>query len=124
MKYKIRFHLAQGVNFQKWQIRSSDGEVQFYEPSEVTIFMHGCKLHNNTNMAQKIFDGAHKEVCAWVEAEDVTVVMIPTKNIMDTSTRVLYNPKVSINWRREGKNVDGESYQELFTSNRHIIKGK
>lgn len=122
--YKIRFHLAKGVNYMHWQIKHKDGTVEFHDPSKVTIFMSGCKLKNNTNMAQKIFDGAHKDVCAWVEAEDVSVAIIPIKNIMDTSTKVLYNPKVSINWRNKGKNVDGVVFDELFTFGKYIVKGK
>ena len=122
--YKVRFHLAKGKNYKKWQIKSPSGAVSFHEPSEVTIFMHGCILHNNTNMALKIYEGANKDVCAWVSCEDVTVACLPTKNIMSTSTKVLYNPKVSINWRHKGENVDGFEFDELFTSERHIIKGK
>jgi hypothetical protein len=122
--YKIRFHLAKGKNYLKWQIKSPDGSVEFYEPSEVTIFMRGCRLHNSTSIALKIFGGAHKEVCAWVEAVHVMVAVLPIKNIMDTSSKVLYNPRVSVNWRVDGVNVDGMTFGELFTSHRHIILGR
>jgi hypothetical protein len=122
--YRIRFHLAAGKNFMKWQVKSPDGTVAFYEPSEVTLFMDGCTLKNQPNGAKKIFEGHNKFVVAWVEAVDVTVVVLPIKNVMSTSKKVSYNPAVAPNWVLDGENVDGTSHQKLFTSNRSVIKGK
>jgi hypothetical protein len=98
--------------------------VKFYEPSEVTIFMEGCKLRNSPLLAQRIFDGATKDVCAWVDAKEVTVVPLPIKNIMSTSKVLHFNPKVLPYWNSDKLNIDNEQYVRLFTSNRHIIKGK
>ena len=120
--YRIRFHLAKGKNFMKWQVKSPSGEVQFYEPSEVTIFMEGCVLRNQKGTAEKIFGGEDKTVCAWVDAVDLRVVAAPIKNIMSTSAVLHYNPRVLPYWNLDGKDIDKSKHTSLFTSNRHIIK--
>ena len=117
--FKVRFHLQKGENFMKWQIKDADGTVSFHDPSEVTLYMRGCFLRNRKGTAQKIYDGANKDVCAWVEAEEV-VVMIPLKNPMNSSN-VAYDPRVTPYWRLNGENVDKTSYGELFTSGRKIF---
>jgi len=122
--YKVRFHLGKGKNFMKWQVKSPSGAVAFYEPSEVTIFMESCLLKNSKKTAERIFGGEDKTVCAWVEAKDVTVVVLPIKNIMSTSTILHYNPRVTPFWfnGKTAENIDKTRYPNLFTSNRHIIK--
>ena len=72
--YKVRFHLGAGENFMKWQVKSPDGTVKFYKPEEVGILMTGCFLRNQKGTAEKIHAGANKTVCAWVEAQLVSVV--------------------------------------------------
>jgi hypothetical protein len=118
--YKVRFHLQKGKNYMKWQIKDADGTVTFHDPAEVTLYMRGCFLKNQKGTAQKIYDGASKDVCAWVEAEEVDVVVIPLKNPMN-STHVAYDPRVAPYWRLNGENVDGLTVEELFTSDRRIF---
>ena len=72
-KYKIRFNLGRGENYLKWKITSPNGDVNNYEPTEVCLHMENCKLVNQKGSAQKIFDGANKTVCAWIESETVTI---------------------------------------------------
>lgn len=120
--YRIRFHLGKGENFMKWQVKSPSGAVAFYEPSKVTIFMDGCVLRNRPSGAKKIFEGDEKHVVAWVDAVDVRVVVLPIKNIMNTSAVLHYNPRVLPYWNIAGKDIDKSKHDSLFTSNRHIIK--
>ena len=123
MKFKLRFNLGQGENFMKWKLTSPDGEVQFFEPSEVVITLNNAKLINHKSTAKKIFDGANKEVCAWIEADRVDVheqksgdmLMMPT-----SKPKVSYNPRIVPNWVLNGENVDKEVFGRLYTIGRNI----
>ncbi len=42
---KVRFHLAKGENFMKWQVTSPSG-VAYYDPEHFHITMRNCKLRN------------------------------------------------------------------------------
>ena len=72
-KYKIRFNLGRGENYLKWKVTSPNGDVNYYEPNDVCLHMENCKLVNQQGTANKIFDGANKTVCAWIESETVTI---------------------------------------------------
>lgn len=121
--FKVRFHLAKGKNYRKWQIKDADGTVSFYEPSEVTLYMRNCFLHNNKKTAEKIFGGEDKTVCAWVSCKEVDVVVLPIKNPMN-SVNLAYDPRVAPHWRNGEDNIDGTDYDELFTSDRKIFLSK
>ncbi len=124
-KYKVRFHLSKGVNYMKWQVRDNEGNVQYFEPSEVSLKLKDCKLKNQISTARKIHNGAHKAVCAWVECESVEV--IDTVDV-DGLGQLSYNPQTTPNWvlRNErstsnGKNIDGCSFDEVVRSNRNLF---
>jgi len=114
---KVRFHLAQGVNFMKWQIKDNKGNVIYLEPSEVSLSLHNCKLVNRPSTAKKIHEGAHKTVCAWIECEGYNINKPPT--VVDNQI-VTYNPRVTPNWVLNGENVDGVIYEEIETLNRAL----
>ena len=123
-KYKVRFHLAPGENFMKWQVKDAEGNVSFYEPSEVSLKLCNCFLRNQPTTAKKIHDGANKTVCAWVECESVEVVRsVKFKN----GFHLAYNPRVMPNWflnneksKLHGKNLDGKEFREVLSSNRRL----
>ena len=123
--FKVRFHLAQGENFMKWQVKLPNGEVKFYEPSEVSIRMFGCFLRNQKGTAQKIHDGANKTVCAWVECDDVVVMPVEDELVseMEEFTRVSYNPRVAPNWVCQGENADGKEMTFLISEGRSLYGG-
>ena len=50
---KVRFHLAKGENYMKWQVKDANGDVQYLEPEQVSIKMYGCKLINQRGTAEK-----------------------------------------------------------------------
>ena len=75
--------------------------------------MKGCKLFNQKGSAKKIYEGANKTVCAWVECDNVDII---DRVIVHSSARkVCYNPRVTPNWELDGENVDKSEFDELFT---------
>jgi hypothetical protein len=121
--YKVRFHLAQGENFMKWQVKLVDSkEVQYYDPEEVTLLMSKCKLRNQASTAKKINEGANKTVCAWIDCENVRVLdrKIPQTHIDDF---VRFNPRIKPYWmgRNESDNLDNQEIETLWTDGRNIL---
>lgn len=131
-QYRIRFHLQKGEHFQHWQIKDCDsGEVLFFDPATHLIHAEGCRLRNQPATANKIFQGADKTVCAWVDADRIHVTNTGRHgynaeyeaNLRGTNPpKVSYNPKVSPNWRNaSGDNIDGATFRELMFCNRSVF---
>jgi hypothetical protein len=120
-KFQVRFNLGAGENFLKWKVTNPSGVAKYYEPSEVTIIMEGCKLVNHKGTAEKIFDGANKTVCAWVQASEVTVYHKMDEEFLTVGDKVCYNPKVAPNWMVDGENVDKQEFAELVTVDRGVF---
>ena len=127
--YKVRFHLAQGENFMKWQIKSrvNDGTgardvIEYHDPEEVTLLMSKCKLRNQASTAKKINEGANKTVCAWIDCENVRVLdrKIPQTHIDDF---VRFNPRIKPYWmgRNQSDNLDNQEIETLWTDGRNIL---
>ena len=54
MNYKIRFHLAKGVNFMKWQIKDTkSGEVIYISPKYYSLHFEGVTLKNSKSPTAK-----------------------------------------------------------------------
>tara|TARA_R110000851_G_scaffold4416_1_gene17951 strand:+ start:2484 stop:3020 length:537 start_codon:yes stop_codon:yes gene_type:complete len=111
-KYKIRFNLGRGENYLKWKVTSPNGAVNYYEPNKVCLHMENCKLVNQKGSAQKIFDGANKTVCAWIESETVTIF---TPSNIGQGIKVTFNPRVQPNWVCDGEIVDKGRFDVLYT---------
>lgn len=117
-KYQVRFNLGKGKNFMKWKVSYPSGTARYYEPSEVLIIMNGCKLVNHKGTAKKIFDGANKTVCAWVECDGVKVI---DKVVTQSEARqVCYNPRVTPHWVLDNEVVDKGEFEELFTVGKSV----
>lgn len=112
-KYKIRFNLGRGENYLKWKVTSPNGDVNYYEPNNVCLHMENCKLVNQQGTANKIFDGANKTVCAWIESETVTI--FHPLNAIAKGTKISYNPRVQPNWVCDGEIVDKGRYDVLYS---------
>ena len=75
------------------------------------------------SMARKIFEGANKNVCAWVACEDVEVrdrgkVIPPPVNGM---TQYKYNPRKNPHWSTDtNPNMDGKKFSVMMTHDRKI----
>jgi hypothetical protein len=121
-RIKVRFNLSRGKNYLKWKIEYPSGEVEYHSPTDTQLIMKTCQLKNNRNIADKIFHGQHKSVCAWILCEDIEVrfdkfVAYDTMN-MD---QLKYNPKKLPYWVIDDKNhnhaicMDGVKFSEIGT---------
>ena len=111
--YKVRFNLGRGKNYLKWKVISPSGDVNYYTPNNVCLHMENCKLVNQKGTAQKIFDGANKTVCAWIECETLTI--FEPLNAIANGTKISYNPRVQPNWACDGEIVDKGRYDVLYS---------
>jgi hypothetical protein len=117
MRYQIRFHLGKGEHFGKWQVKSAVG-VRYYDPASVSLTLLDCQLRNHPGTARKIHAGAHKKVCAWVEANDVLV----SGPVEMAGVSVSYNPKVAPHWRNQsGECIDNKRIEVLRSIGRQMI---
>lgn len=125
---KVRFHLGRGENYNKWQVTYHQGAKFYYEPSEVKLVLYSCTLHNAKNIAEKIWCGATKSVCSWVECERLEVKNIKfadadklfSKN-PDLYQHIRYNPKFLPYWTNDaGKNLDNKKFDYLISINNKI----
>lgn len=116
---KVRFNLGKGKNFMKWKIEYSGGIV-YLSPENVNLKLVNARLRNQKSTANKIKDGANKSVCSWIICDEVKVLINPY-DITSTSEQIRYNPRVNPFWMdSEGNNIDGKSFDVLFTNGRNI----
>ena len=123
-RYRVRFHLAKGDNYMKWQVFDKErGTKKYYEPETNSVIMFDCDLGNRPATAKKIFNGENKTVCAWVACEDVEVkdrgeVIPPPVNGM---TQYKYNPRKNPHWFTDtNDNMDGKKFSVMMTHDRKI----
>ena len=117
---KVRFHLAKGQNYMKWQIKENNGLTYYYDPNEVDMILENCELHNSKKTAEGIFNGAEKTVCSWIECDRVFVYN--AVGDVDYDNQLSYNPRIKPNWvDSEGNNVDGHSYEKIVTKGRKVF---
>lgn len=136
-RFRVRFHLAQGPNFMRWQVsdrtdnpRANNGKAHkdYYNPEFCDIVMTGCKLGNRPATARRIFDGENKTVCAWVDCDmvDIKYKKSPDYQTPDTSDLInyKYNPRKNPHWfTDDDNNVDGATFNTLTTNGRKIYGG-
>lgn len=120
-KFQVRFNLGAGENFMKWKVTSPNGKAKYYEPNDVTLYMEDCKLVNHKGTAQKIYDGANKTVCAWVECANVVVYHKMPNDFVEGGAKVSYNPRVTPNWVMDGENVDKKKVGNLVSLDRSLL---
>jgi hypothetical protein len=112
MSYKVRFHLAKGDHFMHFQIKNTEtNEVTYADPSKFSLYMLDIKLKNQKATATKINNGAHKTVCAWIEAREVFVVS-PFSDLRPPWYKpISYNPRVAPHWQDEqSQDIDNSKY--------------
>lgn len=137
--YKVRFHLAKGANYMKWQITGDaspnkpSGKPFYCDPSTVCIQMINAKLVNHVATATKIKCGANKTVCAWIEAENIVVYRDDTAggraNIDHINTKItnnnpelFYNPRKVPYWcGHNGENLDNQKELTIFTNKKRLF---
>lgn len=126
---KVRFNLGRGDNYMKWQVKGSNGNVVYYDPDNTVLFLMGARLTNSPTTAKRIYNGQHKVVCAWIEAENVNVyrkdeVPIEYYNAYKNPDNELrYNPRVAPNWQdAQGNNVDNHSFPVVATIGKAVFE--
>jgi len=118
--YKVRFNLGKGKNYMKWKVEGLEG-VRYYNPDEVQIVMHGCQLKNQKKTAEKILEGAHKTVCAWVKCTAVDIQQPGTAS-WENPIQLKYNPRVLPHWFiNEGECVDGMVVEKIISIGRKLV---
>jgi hypothetical protein len=120
MKHKIAFHLARGINFMHFQIKMGNGEIVYVNPNTHSIILRGCTLKNQKAASLKIFNGADKQRCAWVEFDSFEIVPI-IETI--SATNVRFNPRICATWmvNNEG-NKDNTTFETLYTSKHNLYQ--
>jgi hypothetical protein len=116
-KYRVRFNLGKGSRYRKWKIEFDGKTLVYIEPNDVTLIMENCKLVNHQSTAEKIYKGANKTVCAWVECEHLSL----REPISIGGEHVSYNPRAAPNWVFQGENVDGEIFAMIRTKGRELL---
>jgi len=118
--YKVRFNLGAGKNYMKWKVEGPEG-VAYYSPDEVQIVMGNCQLKSQRKTAEKILEGAHKTVCAWVKCGTLAIKGDRVLN-EGSALQLKYNPRVLPHWFiNEGENVDNKTAIIIFTSGRKLF---
>ena len=119
-RYRVRFHLAKGKNFMKWQVFDKlHNTKDYYDPDTRSIIMRDCFLGNHATNAKKIFDGENKTVCAWVACNEVCVVdSAPTVGKL---THYKYNPRKNPHWHTDTlNNADNLKFNVMVTNKRKV----
>lgn len=121
-KYKVRFNLGKGEHFMKWKVTSPEGHVDYYDPNEHTLIMHMCKLRNQPSAANKIFEGANKTVCAWIDAEHVEVKSEAVPIVYHSDIELLFNPRKQPHWTyyTDIQNLDNKEIDCIVTEGRRV----
>lgn len=121
--FKIRFHLKNGKNFLNWQITNIEtGVKQYVDPELHDLVMGDCKLHNRKGVANSIFKGGEKNVCAWIVCTAYTTR--PRTAPEGRSQAIRYNPRDCIHWHLEsdtGTNLDNARFKQIVSSGRKLF---
>lgn len=119
---KIRYHLQRGPHYKHWQIKTKY-ETFYIDPSSCMITLHNCVLHNNRKVADRIFMGDNKDVCAWIRFKEYVVGYDKSfQQMPPIAYNLLYNPKKLPYWHtKEGENVDGNAYKTLYLNNNGVF---
>ena len=135
-RYKVRFHLAEGENYKKWQITDTHfGRVMYFTPNNVELVMFNCRLMNQPGTAEKIYEGANKTVCAWVYCKDLMINLkrdirdFPAVNAgwsernLEKVGAVAYDPRKAPYWRDEnGNNIDKQKMSIIISEGRKLAR--
>jgi hypothetical protein len=118
---KVRFHLGAGPNHGKWQIINGQSRI-YIKPDGCRIVLSGCTLKNRKSTAKRIFEGAHKTVCAWIEAEHGDYSVVGDGGRTEWAKGPLfYNPRISPNWTdSHGADLDNLFFPVILIEGRKV----
>lgn len=120
MKNIIRFHLAKGQNYKKWQITTIEKNKKIinYYPTNIQLQLNNCKLINKINKAQKIYKSGKKDVCGWIEFETFEII---NECSTDNLEELFYNPIKNPRWIKNNQIVDNYQFDKLITNNNQVF---
>jgi hypothetical protein len=121
-KIKVRFNLSAGKNYMKWKVEGPSG-THYHDPNEVQLVLAKCKLKNRRRTAQKIFDGTHKTVCAWIICESISINYLDHSDhriAPNSDQQLKYNPRVIPNWILNDKDVDNMNTDHVYSVNNKL----
>ena len=125
-KYKVRLHLAQGKHFNMFQVKQIDNDkITYYDPSKVNLLLGDCRLVNDQGIANRIYNGKTKSVCAWVLCNDVSF-HTGEQDEDDEYQEIHYNPRVSPHWSTYSESgdkqtiIDSNTYSHIVSIGRQL----
>jgi hypothetical protein len=118
-KIKVRYNLSKGKNYGKWKIWSKSG-VEYHSPEIVQLILNNCQLKNNLKIAQRIYEGENKSVCAWIICESITINHIGDFDKLESHINIKYNPRIKPNWDINGLNGDNMFIKKIFTNDKKL----
>jgi hypothetical protein len=114
----VRFNLGKGKSrYMKWKIECNGTTLVYIDPNDVTLIMENCRLVNQKTAAEKIYKGANKTVCAWIECENLSI----REPINIGGEHVSYNPRKAPHWVFQGENADGQTFAMIVTKGRELL---
>jgi hypothetical protein len=123
MVYKVRFNLGKGPRYKKWKITYPDKRVEYLEPKDIKLNMTNAYLKNRYQCSEKIFKGANKMVCAWIECEGLIIESKNEINQINDNQLISFNPRIKPHWFNDsGENLDGVTFPNLVTINKNVYK--
>ena len=124
---KVRFHLGRGEHYKHWQIKQTDEPsfTKYINPEEYNLILVNCKLINNLNKSKSVNKAEVKDVCGWIECEQV--LQHECGLPVDKLIRVWFNPIEDIHWRvgaikpGDSNNIaDNMTFARLYTIERRV----
>lgn len=120
-QFRVRFNLGRGKHYLKWKVSLGD-EVNYYDPSEVQILMYNCSLNNNKDKARQIYEGANKDVCAWVICSEIRINKATDIKLKEGDQQLMYNPRRYPHWFNDkGDNLDNKIFDVIVSSDRKLF---
>jgi hypothetical protein len=127
-KIKVRFNLGRGENYMKWKIEYPNtinnmkkNIVEYLSPEDVQLVLHNCMLKNNRKVADKIFNGENKSVCAWIMCESISINHLHLKtdeqeHLFDKPISLKYNPRKNPFWSNaKNENLDNTEHEKIYS---------
>lgn len=121
-KIKVRFNLSRGKNFMKWKVEYPNKTVEYHDPEQVQLILTNAQLRNYKKVAEKIYNGANKSVCAWVLCDSVEIKTTDFKELNDLFDRIKYNPRIKPNWTINEEIADYEFMELIISENNKLYK--
>ena len=119
---KVRFNLGKGKNYMKWKIESKSG-VEYHSPDDVTLVMKNCLLKNSRKIAEKIFNGENKTVCAWIVCDSISIINKNEDISVPSFLKLLsYNPRKKPFWtNNKNEDLDNKTAETICAFNSILL---